>query len=82
MRILAKMIFKRPPIQRLIEDSLYEARRLALENASYAEYYTAQASLYRDRVVRLEVALRESTQGATLCQQDTISPPGLVVVGI
>jgi hypothetical protein len=48
------MLFKRTPIDTLIEDSLYEARRLALEHSKSAEYYAAQARLYRERVARLE----------------------------
>lgn len=61
-----KTFFGKISCDQVIEDQLTEARRAALEHEAAAEHHDALATMYRDRVRRLE----------------GLQAPGLMMVGI
>lgn len=58
IKLLKRYLFRTAP-EAVIEDQLYEARRLALDHRAGAEHHAALADMYDLRVKRLERAARQ-----------------------
>ncbi len=56
-------LFKRMPIEHMVDGQLYEAQRLLLEHEAAAEHHAALAEMYRKRVLRL---MQTQTRGESL----------------
>ena len=55
------MIFKPPSPEKLIDEQIYEAKRLHLEHAAAAEFHQAVSEMAKRRLVRLN-ELKERPQ--------------------
>lgn len=60
---MLKEWFKKEPVDRVVQDMLYEAERLALHHHAAGEHHLALATMYKARVARLKAQMTQPQGG-------------------